>query len=183
MSLNFSYVNKLLLLLLLTLYSILSENMCMHQSKQAREFSSKVDFNLSGEEDNCEYIDVAKRINTQNKDLRIVQMNIRGISSKVPDLHYLIDNSFCNESPDVILLCETWLSDNSPPLFIPGYTLFTTNRTHKHGGGVAILVAEGLQCRKLKITNDNTNQEHCFVEMKTATRKFTLGSVYRPPQH
>ena len=102
--------------------------MCMHQSKQAREFSSKVDFSLSGDDDSCEYIDVAKRINSQEKDLRIVQMNIRGITSKVSDLIHLIDNSFHNETPDAILLCKTWLNDNSPPLSIPGYTLFNTNR-------------------------------------------------------
>ena len=155
--------------------------MCMHQSKQAREFVSRVDFTLSGDDDSCEYIDVAKRINSHEKDLRIIQMNIRGITSKVSDLLYLIDHSFYNETPDVILLCETWLNDNSPPLSIPGYTLFTANRTHKHGGGVAILVAEALQCRRLITTNDNTNQEHCFVELKTATRRFILGSVYRPP--
>ena len=155
--------------------------MCMHQSKQAREFSGKVDFTLSGDNDCCEYIDVAKRIHSHGKDLRILQMNIRGITSKVSDLLYLIDHTFQNQTPDVILLCETWLNDNSPPLSIPGYNLFNTNRKHKHGGGVAILVAETLQCRELKINNDNINQEHCFVELKTATRKFTLGSVYRPP--
>ena len=51
--------------------------------------------------------------------------------------------------------------------------------------GVAIFVAEGIRCREV-LTNNNTinistNQEHCFVELKTATRTFIAGSIYRPP--
>ena len=110
--------------------------------------------------------------------------NIRGITSKTSDLLYLLDNSFQNQTPDVVLLCETWLNDNSPPLSIPGYNLFKSNRKHKHGGGVAILVAEGIRCREVLTnnnTNNSTNQEHCFVELKTATRTFIAGSIYCPP--
>ena len=99
----------------------------MHQSKRALEYSTKLDFTLSDADTNCEYIDVAKRINTDEKDLRVLQLNIQGITSKTSDLLHLIDNTFQNHTPDVVLLCETWLNDNSPALSIPGYNLFQSN--------------------------------------------------------
>ena len=102
----------------------------MHQSKRAlRSFNNeKTDFAFSDTTfDDCNYVDVTKSINTYHRDLRIMQHNIRGISSKITELKYLLDNSFNKETPDVVLLCETWLNDKTPPLQIPGYHLEVTN--------------------------------------------------------
>ena len=157
--------------------------MCMNQSKKALStYDLTADFKLTNnDEHRCEYIDVAKRINSNEKDLRILQLNIRGAASKLTDLQYLLDNSFAKDTPDVITLCETWLNNNSPPLSIPGYSTYVTNRTHKQGGGVAILVAAGIPSRKLQLTSNSTNQECCFVEIKTKTKPIIIGSIYRPP--
>ena len=152
----------------------------MNQSKKALStYDLTTDFRLTSSNDQkCEYIEVAKRINSNEKDLRILQLNIRGTTSKLTDLLYLLDNSFAKETPDVLTLCETWLNNNSPNLSIPGYNTYVTNRTHKQGGGVAVLVSAGIPSRKLQIASNSTNQECCFVEIKTTTKPLIVGSIY-----
>ena len=128
----------------------------MQQSQRALRSFDKYDkgeLTLSDNSFDCNYIDVAKSINTSNSDLRIIQHNIRGISSKLVDLKHLIDNSFNKETPDIVLLCETWLNDNSPTLQIPGYNIKLTNRLTKQGGGVSILIGDNIQYRRLPDSN------------------------------
>ena len=156
----------------------------MHQSQRALRSFNKYDtgkLTLSDNVLDCNYIDVAKSINTSNNDLRILQHNIRGVSSKLADLKFLIDNSFNQESPDIVLLCETWLNDNSPPLQIPGYNLEITNRQTKQGGGVAILIGDNIQYRRLSTPIPNDNYKACFIDLKTKKQNFIVGSIYRPP--
>ena len=45
--------------------------------------------------DCCDYVEPKKLINTQTGDLTIVQLNMRGITSKCSKLKELIDSSFC----------------------------------------------------------------------------------------
>ena len=151
----------------------------MHQSQRALCSFDKYDkseLTLTDNTFDCNYIDVAKSINTSNNDLRIIQHNIRGVSSKLADLKFLIDNSFNQESPDIILLCETWLNDHSPPLQIPGYNTEVTNRQTKQGGGVSILIGDNIQYRRLPTPILNDNYEAYFINLT-----FIVGSIYRPP--
>ena len=155
----------------------------MHQSQRAlNSFDNynKPDFALSDNTYDCSYVDVAKSINSNQKDLRILQHNIRGISSKTTELKHLIDNTFSNETPDLVLLCETWLNDNSPILQVPGYRLELTNRVTKSGGGVAILIADNIPYRRLPNPQPNNDYEACFIDVKTKNKNYIVGSVYRP---
>ena len=43
---------------------------------------------------------------------------------------------------DIMLLCETWQSKNSPTISIPGYSYVYKSRKHKMGGGVGIFINE-----------------------------------------
>ena len=155
----------------------------MNQSKKAlATIELSPEFTLGNSDDSgSEYVDVAKRINSDEKDLRMLHLDIRGLTSKQSELLHLIENAFHDHTPDVITLCETWLTDKSPNINIPGYQMYNTNRTHRMGGGVAVLISTGIQSRKLLIPSHSTNQEHCFVEIKTATRPIIVGSIYRPP--
>ena len=155
----------------------------MNQSKKALStIEPSPEFTLGNNDSpGSKYVDVAKRINSNEKDLRTLHLNIRGLTSKQSTLLHLIENAFNDHTPDVITLCETWLTDKSPNINIPGYQLYSTNRTHKMGGGVAVLISTGIQSRKLLIPSHSTNQEHCFVEIKTANRSIIVGSIYRPP--
>ena len=76
--------------------------------------------------DNCDYVtcitDVSKN------DLIVIQLNIRGISSKRTQLMNLIDTAVYDREPDLILLSETWLTPFSPAFSIPGYELHHLDR-------------------------------------------------------
>jgi exonuclease III len=50
-----------------------------------------------------------------------------------------------NSKPDVILLCETWLSSLNYDLFsIVGYNFVDNHRFHAKCGGVAIYIRKGI---------------------------------------
>ena len=91
--------------------------------------------------------------------------------------------------PDVILLCETWQTPSSLSINLPGYKTYSHTRSHKKGGGVAILVNSKIPC---KLRDDLTNiqasdderkpyTEFCLIEIKTPSRTIITGSMYRPP--
>ena len=125
--------------------------------------------------DACEYIDYEDSWLCKDTDLLVIQLNIRGAQSKLNELKYLIDNNPCKRVPDVILLCETWQTPTSPSINIPGYNTYSHTRSHKKGGGVAILVDSKIPC---KFRDDLVNRqatdndkkpytEFCFIEIKT----------------
>ena len=80
----------------------------------------------NAEIDACDYLETNGKINVCNNDLFILQLNIRGMYSKISKLKSLIEDHSEGKYPDVILLCETWHSKNSPLPDIKGY-----NSVHK----------------------------------------------------
>ena len=55
--------------------------------------------------DNCDYVTCVTDID--NNDLVVIQLNIRGLSSKRTQLLDLINNTVQDKDPDLILLSET----------------------------------------------------------------------------
>ena len=98
--------------------------------------------------DNCDYIDW-DHIDNLNKEttnkLTVVQLNIRGIKGKYYDIIDLINKL---NSPDVIILCETWLKTNDTQPQISGYKFISKSRQNRKGGGVGFLIN-----KKLKSSN------------------------------
>ena len=90
--------------------------------------------------DNCDYFDTNKTFEASPTDLLILHTNIRGISSKIVDLKYLLDNGTSNTIPDIVTVCETWLNPLSPDINLPGCNFVMKCRTNKKGGGVGILI-------------------------------------------
>ena len=90
----------------------------------------------NAEIDVCDFLDIDDNIPICNSDLAIVQLNIRGLYSKQHKLKELLMNTFRGKVPDVILLCETWQSKNSPDRVIEGYNIVQKYREHRKGGGV-----------------------------------------------
>ena len=96
--------------------------MCVH--KLVKTANNLLDsLGLEDLEDNCDYQDLNKTIDNQQSDLAAIHLNIRGLNSKIGELMHLIDNSLKCQSPEIIMLCETWLKSNSPCPVIPGYML------------------------------------------------------------
>ena len=90
--------------------------------------------------DQCDYVYSLNDVDIDN--LVVLQLNIRGLYSKLTNLSHLLSNCIVNRKPDVVLLSETWLTPVSPPVCVPGYDFIHQCRQKKKGGGVGILVFE-----------------------------------------
>ena len=163
------------------------DKMCVHQPQNQTPPLDFDKFNWTEEgihELLCEsnYIDMDDQIPVENKDLNIIQLNIRGINSKTTELNHLIDHSLKGHPPDIIALCETWLTKDSPKPNVPGYEFVHKCRMHKCGGGVALLISNGISFKPLPdLKYENDAVESCFVEIKLNARHIIVGSCYHPP--
>ena len=134
--------------------------------------------------DSCEYIDYnsLRNLNKSEGDLNIVQLNIRGLKSKLDDLGTLLADL---KLPDVMIISETWLKAGEEKFInIEGYNFTGVPRPNKKGGGVGFLIKKGLLYRELIELNQlNTSNtfEHYYIELKGDHQNIVLGSVYRPP--
>ena len=59
--------------------------------------------------DNCDYVDIAEKPIPTNKQLCILQLNIRGILGKQSLLTNLLKETNKHSNAQIILLQETWL--------------------------------------------------------------------------
>lgn len=85
--------------------------------------------------------------------LTVLQWNARSVLNKLDILDKLIKK----HDPDVILLCETWLTERDEDFVIPDYKIFRVDRSVVRGGGVAVAVRRDTgrwQCRILGRRND-----------------------------
>ena len=187
----------LLTLLILTLFAVIltpvyiniescnQSNMCVHNiikgyDELSREvLDTKYTYDCN---DNCDYVEPDNSIQTEHDDLTILHLNIRGLYSKLGQMTYLIDHLLANCVPDVITLCETWLSKHTPNFTIPGYKIYRSDRLARKGGGVCVLVKQGLISREISdIPKELNGTEICSVEIKTAKGQLGVFSLYRPP--
>ena len=161
--------------------------MCIHsvQKNITVDRPEKLSWSENGVQDLlCEsnYIDVDHQIEADTNDLNIFHLNKRGINSKITELKYLIEKSLYGPPPDIIALCETWLTKDSLTPNIPGYDFIQKCRENKRGGGVASLISNRIRYKTLPdIHYEDTCIECCFVEIKLNTRRIIIGSCYRPP--
>ena len=98
--------------------------MCLHPTID-RKLSTLYDkyHNTSLEEfDNCDYVHSVSDVN--QSDLVVMQLKVRGVSSKRSRLIDLLENSVRDKHVDIVLLSETWLTEYSPPLGISGYEVY-----------------------------------------------------------
>ena len=73
--------------------------------------------------DNCDYIDIAEKPIPTNKQLSILQLNIRGILGKQSLLTNFLKETNKHSKAQITLLQETWLKKGTEKrLKIPGYT-------------------------------------------------------------
>lgn len=85
---------------------------------------------------------------------------------------------------DIILLSETWLEPETRWLF-RNFDVIRSDRIDRRGGGVAILVRNGLRyrsCSESDFYNANGAVEICGIEIFCSSGKCLILSVYKPPQ-
>jgi len=93
--------------------------------------------------------------------------------------------SLCNY--DIIIITETWLSDNVNNAELglcPRYTIFRCDRCSTRdvsirGGGVLIAVKNQFSCRRLPILDNSVEQ--LFIQISEKSLSLVIGAVYIPP--
>ena len=48
-----------------------------------------------------------------------------------------------------------WLNKQTPSISVPGYKLIRKEQTKKVGGGVAILIKQGIKCKERRDLSDS----------------------------
>ena len=162
-----------------------SETMCVHPAVKGYDelnheiLDCKYTYDTN---DNCDYVELNNDILTDDDDLVILNLNIRGLYSKIGNLVYLIDHLLKDKSPDIVTLSETWMTSHTPGFTIPGYKLYHSDRSGKRGGGIGVLVKQSLTSRELlEIPRELNGIEICSVKIKTDKGPLGILSLYRPP--
>ena len=87
-----------------------------------------------------------------------------------------------NCKPDVIMICETWLTPkNCKSYNIPGYNLVEKHRTISRGGGVALYIKENLAHKERDDLSEFIEGEYESVFAEISNQNIIVGEVYRPP--
>ena len=114
---NPNLMQQILVILLCVLFIQLAlvnklhcNTMCYSKLLKIESISSINEIN-----DHCEYIElsVIKDLHTQNSDLSVIQLNVRGLLNKQTQIKHLLSNDNVSLPIDVILLCETWLKPST----------------------------------------------------------------------
>ena len=115
--------------------------MCLHPISGYDNLDRPIEYTKYQHElDNCDYCELTDPIDANHGDLLVMQLNIRGLLGKLPDLKNLVNKASHGKKIDIILLCETWQNKNSPPISLPGYNCIYKTRKHRMGGGMGIFV-------------------------------------------
>ena len=117
--------------------------------------------------------------------MKIMYTNIQSVFSKINELTvYAVD-----QSPDIILLTETWCNTTIPDaaLGINGYQLETelridrTDTTNGIGGGLIVYSKLGLKISRCDKYDMNKFNQFCCFKLTTKGEPLTIILVYRPP--
>ena len=138
--------------------------------------------------DKCDYIelDECNNLNPNNYNLIVMHLNIRSVLCHQQELCQLIRSTEKKNSRiDVILLCETFLSSKTKSMVnIPGFSHICNYRKSKKGGGLSILLHEGIPYKHrsdLDIFEEGLT-ESVFIEIRSKNGKqIIVGSMYKPP--
>ena len=135
--------------------------------------------------DHCDYLELENITSeTLPKDnLNLLQINVRGLIGKQNNLQSLLDKLENNSNIHCILLCETWLNeDTKKSISFENHSFIGRECNTKKGGGVGFLLRNELIARKRDdLCIISASFEHCIVELKCRKRNILLVSLYRPP--
>ena len=134
----------------------------------------------------CTYIDsYSKEMDSciSKNDVSLLQLNIRGLYGKQDELHRLLNKMGGSNKVDIISLNETWLrKETTNKVKINGYQIINKVWCGKKGGGVSILLRDGLKYRRRnELESKNPILENIILEIKTHCSSLLICSAYRAP--
>ena len=134
----------------------------------------------------CEYYDYNDLTdllsNMNNKDLRILSLNIHSIAQNLITLKTEYSNLM--GQIDVFCFCETWLNKDIDNLYsMDNFNKISLHREGKRGGGVTIFCKKYIKFEIINsISSISNSLEKVFIETTIDNKKYLIGCIYRPPQ-
>ena len=121
--------------------------------------------------------------NTNDKNLSILNLNIRSLANKFDAFKNVLNN--LNHAFSIISLTETWLNDETSENFnLNNYNFVCSNRANRKGGGVGFYISNNLNYKLRTDLNiyEEGIIESLFIEIiSTTSKNIILGNIYRPP--
>ena len=117
--------------------------------------------------------------------LKIIHLNIRSFYKHCDQLLLFLDElAKLQMEPDIILLCETFLTENSKiGAVINGYTSYHLCRENKTGGGVSIFVKDSINVLGISQFLCDDKMEILSLRIKTANTIILISEIYRIPNN
>ena len=83
-----------------------------------------------------------------------------------------------------LAICESFFKDNTPlhRKSIPGFQLFTENRTGTTQGGLAIYIRDDVKAKKIKIPQDHNLPELMCTVLTINNKEIAVAVVYKRPK-
>ena len=136
------------------------------------------DFYNENDDGICKYITVKQYVdNLTNSDVAIINYNIRSANSK--NLDSFSHAFLYSKRPNVLVLTETWCSNDSTPI-IPGYYGYHVTRDGR-SGGVSVFIDENYVSNCVQnLSFCNSTIEVCTVDISVNDLNFTIIAIYRP---
>lgn len=117
-----------------------------------------------------------KRYIGNDHSLKCFHLNAQSARNKHSDIELLLDQfGFLF---DIIMLTETWYSDEDSVLCLPAYNTNFLNRTCRRGGGVALLTKKNLCC---EILSDFSAVTKDYEILCLRNNQNVFAVCYRPP--
>ena len=118
---------------------------------------------------------------SSDKDLSLLHLNARSLPCNFGNLINLlnsIDHTF-----SFIGITESWLQDNSPPLFeMKGYRMLRADRQTGRGGGAVLYIRDDVPFKVIDDIPILIDFQTIFVEIENPKGKnIVIGVTYRPP--
>lgn len=94
--------------------------------------------------------------NIRKNKLLVITVNARSLRSNFDELNLFIENH--NFKFDILGVTESWIKkEESFAYQIPGYKMYTQERSSKLGGGVALYVKNDLYCSTFEVVSEECN--------------------------
>ena len=117
----------------------------------------------------------------QRKTLKLVQININGISRKLEELHLLATT----HKLDIITVQESKLQQNHKTPTIADYSTHRTDRKHKQGGGLVTFIHKDITYTPIQIPQQinvrKTEIQTIRVHL-TQKKQLYISNMYIPPR-
>lgn len=114
--------------------------------------------------------------NYQEKNLKLLFWNARGVKNKKEELSKIITNC------DILICVESWLSDSVENFNFAGFKTFRRDRQYAQGGGILMLIRNNLAYHEIiNLKSPDPSIEIAGIKITNVKSPIEIVIVYRAP--